>query len=469
MRRPLLQHSSASLRNGFRDSPVFSAAGSVWALLVGMAFLMLGNGLQGSLLGIRAAAENFGAAVTGFVMTGYFVGFLLGSQIAVRTIRRVGHLRVFAAATCLASLAILIQSLFVTPLVWAVMRIITGYCMASAYIVTESWLNDRVTNAHRGGLLAVYMVTAYVGMAGGQLLLNAGTPTNHDLFILCSVLITFAAIPILLSITPQPIQDNVESLSLSDLYRVSPLGLIGSFGAGILQGSVFSMGAVYARQIGLTVAETSLFMFFLVVGAALLQWPVGKLSDRIDRRKLITGLAFFGAVIPLAAGIAAERGPNFLIGSAPLIGIGPLLLYSLFVAYTNDYLRPEQMVAASSGLILAFGSGAVLGPPAVGILMDSMGPNGFLLILAAGHACIVGFALYRMTRRDTVPVEEQLPYPGTPARTASLAPAYAEWVTEQVESDNAADPDAGSGDWPETSDQPERAAPGEASAAPDVD
>ena len=435
MSRPLLGNLQAPSLASVRDNPAFSAAGSVWALLVGMAFLMLGNGLQGTLLGVRAETEGFGATITGFVMTGYFVGFLIGSQTALTAIRRVGHLRVFAASTCLASLAILVQSLFVDPIVWGAMRILTGYCLASVYIVTESWLNDRVTNQDRGGLLAIYMIVSFFGMAGGQLLLNLSEPTLHDLFILCSVLITFAAVPILLSITPQPVPDNAESLSLRELYGVSPLGVVGTFGAGILSGSVFSMGAVYAQQVGLTFKETSLFMFCLIMGSALVQWPVGKLSDRIDRRKVIVGLAFFGAMTPIAASIAFEYGSGWLIAVAPIIGIGPLLLYPLAIAYTNDYLRAEQMVAASSGLTMVFGLGAVLGPPLVGILMDVFGSSGFLWVLSLGQAAIVSFALYRMTRRESIPVEEQVPYSGLPGRTSSLAPAYAEWVQDQADSD----------------------------------
>ena len=398
-----------------------------------MAFLMLGNGLQGTLLGVRAATEDFGATVTGFVMTGYFVGFLLGSLVALKTIRRVGHLRVFAAATCMASLAILIQSLFVEPAIWGVMRIISGYCLASSYIVAESWLNDRVTNQHRGGLLAIYMVIAFFGMAGGQLLLLTGSPAEHDLFIICSALITFAAVPILLSITPQPVPETAESLSIAELYNLSPLGFVGTFGAGLLQGTIFSMGAVFTHNAGLSTFQTSIFMFSLIVGAALMQWPLGKLSDRIDRRKVITGLALFGAIVPVIGSVMLDRGPELLIALAPLIGVGPLLLYSLFIAYTNDYLRPEQFVAAGSGLVLVFGTGAVIGPPVTGMIMDGFGSQSYLWFLAAGHALILAFALYRMTQRESIPVEEQTSFPGAPVRTASLAPAIAEWVQAQSE------------------------------------
>ncbi len=425
----------ANGERGFRSSPIFSAAWSVWALLVGMAFLTLGNGLQGTLLGVRAAAENFGSTVTGFVMTGYFVGFLLGSRIALKTIRRVGHLRVFAAATCMASLAILVQSLFVDPFVWGVMRIISGYCLASSYIVAESWLNDRVTNQHRGGLLAIYMVITLFGMAGGQLLLLTGSPTDYDLFIICSALITFAAVPILLSITPQPVPENAESLSIANLYSISPLGFVGTFAAGLMQGAIYSMGAVYTHNAGLSNSQTSFFMFSLIAGAALMQWPIGKLSDRVDRRKVIAALALFGAIMPAIGYLMFNLGADFLIASASLIGVGPLLLYSLFLAYTNDYLRPEQFVAAGSGLILVFGSGAVLGPPLTGMVMDSFGSQSFLWFLAIGQALLFAFALYRMTQRESVPVGEQTVFAGAPVRTASLAPAIAEWVQAQSDDD----------------------------------
>jgi MFS family permease len=456
MRRPSLSRSAGQLQASFQYNPVFSAAGSVWALLLGMAFLMLGNGLQGTLLGVRAASEGFGSTVTGFVMTGYFVGFLLGSLVALKTIKRVGHLRVFAAATCLASLAILLQSLFVTPLIWAVMRILTGYCLASAYIVTESWLNDRVTNQHRGGLLAVYMIISYSSIAGGQLLLNGGSPDNHDLFIVCSVLITFAAIPILLSITPQPVQETTENFSLKELYRVSPLGVVGAFAGGVLQGALFSMGAVYARAIGLSIADTSIFMFLIIGGAAIFQWPVGKLSDMIDRRRVIAGLALTGAIMPVVTYLVISIDPGLILWMAAILGVAPFLLYSLFIAYTNDYLRPEQMVAASSRLTLIFGSGAVIGPPLVGVLMDLTGPQGFLGVLAFGHAGLFAFALYRMTRRESVPLEEQSPYyPGAATRTASLAPAYAEWVQEKSEENEAPSENKGSAETPEPENAPD--------------
>jgi MFS family permease len=282
------------------------------------------------------------------------------------------------------------------------------------------------------------MITLF-GMAGGQLLLLAGSPTEHDLFIICSALITFAAVPILLSLSPQPVPDSAESLPIAKLYAISPLGVVGTFGAGLLQGAIFSMGAVFAHNAGLSTFQTSLFMFSMIAGAALMQWPIGKLSDRVDRRKVIAALALFGAIMPVIGALAFSLGTDVFIITAALIGLGPLLLYSHTIAYTNDYLRPGQFVAAGSGLILVFGAGAVIGPPVTGMVMDAFGSQSFLWFLTVGQTLIFAFALYRMTQRDSIPVEMQTSFPGAPVRTAALAPAIAEWVQAQSDEDREAE------------------------------
>ena len=416
------------------QSPVMVAAGSVWALLFGMGVLLLGNGLQYSLLGVRAANEGFSGAVTGLVMSGYFVGFLAGSLVTPRAVHRVGHLRVFAAVAGLASIAILVQSLFVTPVVWGVMRIATGFAYAGAYIVTESWLNDSVTNEHRGGLLSVYMVVSYLGMGGGQLLLNAGNPNEYELFILVSVLISFASIPILLSVLPQPATVKPMRLSPLQLYRISPLGTVGCFATGLLQGALFSMGAVYARSTGLTVAQVSVFMFVMIAGAALFQWPIGKLSDHMDRRRLIAIVALAGALTCAVAVPLGDISAGVLIALAVPIGLAPLTLYSLSIAYTNDRLDHTQRVAAGSILILIFGFGAVLGPSTAGAAMDLAGPSGYLWVLAGILALMALFAFYRMYCSPAPPVESQSPYALMPQRTASLSPAYVDSIRNAEQS-----------------------------------
>jgi len=408
------------------DSPVMAAAGSVWALLAGMGLLLLGNGLQYSLIGVRASNEGFSGTVTGLVMSGYFVGFLAGSAATPWAVQRVGHLRVFAAAAALASMAILVQSLIVTPLVWGLMRLVTGLAYAAAYIVAESWLNDRVTNEHRGGLLGIYMIISFLGMGGGQLLLGVGNPDNPDLFILVSVLISFAAIPILLSVLPQPALRPPARLNPLALYRIVPLGVVACFATGVLQSALFGMGAVYARSLGMTVQQVSLFMFVLITGAAVFQWPIGKLSDRMDRCHVIALLALVGAIACALAVPLGHLGPVWLIAMAVPIGATLLPMYSIAIAHSNDYVEENQRVAASSVLTLIFGLGAVLGPSTAGAVMDAAGPNGYLWMMTAALILLVLYELLRTRRAPSMPADEQSPYTPSPQRTASLSEAYVE-------------------------------------------
>lgn len=427
----------SSLAARVARNETLSAAWGVWALLFGIGLLMLGNGLQSSLLGVRASSEDFGSGVTGLVMSGYFVGFLAGSTLAPQAVARVGHVRVFAALASIASMAILVHAVFVTPVMWGLMRLITGLCYAGLYVVAESWLNDRVSNALRGRLLSVYMIVTFLGLGGGQLLLNVASPSSYDLFILISVIVSFAVVPILLSATRQPDTDQPDPLSLRRLYIISPLGTLGCFATGIVNGTIFGMGAVYARLSGLSVADVSIFMGLLIVGGALLQWPIGKLSDRIDRRKVITATALAAAALSAVAVPVSAVSKVGLMAIAGAIGGTALTLYSLFLAYTNDHLEPRQMVAASSGLVLVGGLGAILGPSTTGWVMGRFGPDGFLWYLSALHAGIALFALYRMTRREAPSSEEQSQYVVVPTRTTPMGSA---WVEEAAGEEAEADP-----------------------------
>lgn len=409
---------------------------SVWALLLGMGMLMLGNGMQGTLLGLRASAEGFTGTVTGLVMSSYFVGFIGGAVLTPTIIRRVGHVRVFAAMASLTSVAIVIHALFVTPPIWGAMRILTGFAFASLYIVTESWLNDRATNDVRGGLLSVYLVISFVAMAAGQLAMNLASPSGYDLFLLNAVILSLALVPIVLSQNTEPDHGTPDPLSLRQLYRVSPLGTVGAFSTGMSQGAVFGMAAVFARGHDLSVLQVSLFMTAVVVGGALLQWPIGRLSDRLDRRRVIVGV---GLLVVVVAALTIPVGRIFdsgLIFMGLLFGGTVLPLYGLYVAYTNDHLEPRQMVAASSGLYMAVAAGAVLGPALTGWLMDLVGPDGFLWYFVVVHLAMVAFAIYRMQRSEAPTVDDQSPYAPLPGRTAELSES---WVQEYIDAHNDGD------------------------------
>jgi MFS family permease len=416
-------------------NPTLEAAGGVWALLVGIGLLLMGNGLQASLLGVRAEIENFGSTLTGLVMSGYFVGFLFGSTWTPQAVRRVGHIRVFAALAALASIAILIHSLVVNPFVWVFMRAVTGLCYAGLYVVSESWLNARSDNATRGRLLSLYMVISYIGMGGGHLTLNVADPGQHDLFMIVSVVISVAVLPILLSATRAPASESPNRLGLRALYRISPLGLVGTLATGIANGAVFTMGAVYARESGLSVAEVSFFMVAVIAGGALFQWPVGKLSDHMDRRAVIAGTGFAAAVLGMLADRIAGTSDIGVLAAVLVFGGMTLSLYSLCVAYTNDHLESDQLVAASSGLVLANGIGAIMGPSIAGVAMDAMGASGFFAWLSVVHAGIGVFGLWRMTRRASPSMDEQGPYVALPSRSSPFVNSAVEEVYAEHEAD----------------------------------
>jgi MFS family permease len=381
-----------------------------WALLIGIAILMLGHGLQGTLLGLRANLEAFPAAVTGLVMSGYYIGLLVGSLRVPKLVARVGHVRVFAALLSLGSTAILFHALFVEPVAWFFMRLLTGYCFAGAFIVAESWLNGSASNETRGRLLSLYMVVQMGGMAAGQFLLNLADPRGFDLFILISVLISIAAVPMLLTAVATPPVTSPRDIGLRGLYRISPLGVVGIVGVGVAHSGLYSMAPVFANDVGLSVAAISTFVACVITGGVVFQVPIGRVSDVLDRRWVITAVALLTAIAALPPALYTDLPTYTLFPGFFLVGGLSLPLYALCVAHTNDFLSPEQMVGASSALILAYGLGAAVGPTLTALTMQALGPLGFPLFLAVVHAAIGLFALYRMTRRSTVPAEERATY-----------------------------------------------------------
>ena len=396
---------------------MFAAIRSAWALLLGLALLMLGNGLQGTLLGVRASLEGFSTQTTGFVMTGYFVGFLLGSIIGPKLVNNVGHIRVFAALASILSAAMLLHSIFIEPITWFAIRVVNGFSVAGLYLVVESWLNDAATNRTRGQLLSVYMVILLGGMSAGQLLLNVADPAGFELFILVSVLVSVSLVPISLSVTRAPKIEAPAPVSWRTMYKSSPLGVVGCLIVGIAQGALMGMGAVYANALGMSVADVSLFMATALAGGVTLQWPVGHLSDIFDRRVVITVVTLLAALAAMVGALVGEHSTPVLLVAVFLFGGLCFPVYSLCIAHSNDHLEPEQMVAASGTLILIAGIGASIGPAMVAALMSLLGPAGFFWGLCAVHTAIGLFAVYRMTRRPALPADEQAAYQPMPARS----------------------------------------------------
>ena len=366
-------------------------------LLVGIFFIMLGNGMHFTLVGLRGNIEDFSAGALAIVTSAYFGGCLVGARTAPKLIQRVGHIRVFAAVGSFLSASLIALPLVVDPWVWTLLRALIGFCMAGIYVTAESWLNAEATNENRGTILSIYMIAQTLGMISAQGLLMLGDASTASLFIVASILVSISFGPILLSVSSTPIVEMSCSMPLRDLVRVAPLGTVGVFFLGTIFATQAGMGPVFASQIGFSAQQVSLFMAVLFVGPLLFQVPIGWISDRVDRRRVIFVTSALGAVFCLLGWTVSEgRGHLFII--AFLTGGVTMPLYALLLAYANDALSREDMPAASGGLALTFGCGAILGPLAAGFLMQVFGSYMFWIILAATFLMIAIFALYRMTQ-----------------------------------------------------------------------
>ncbi|WP_417676523.1 MFS transporter [Pseudodonghicola sp.] len=380
---------------------------SAWALLLGVGLLMIGNGLQGTLLGVRGEIEGFSTLQMSFVMSAYFVGFLGGSRLTPEMIRRVGHVRVFAALGSFISAVMILYPVFTDPIVWSLGRVVIGFCFSGVYVTAESWLNNASDNENRGKALSLYMIVQTAGIVTAQALMLLGDPAGFDTFVLASVVISVSFAPILLSISPTPAFATTKPMSLKQLMRTSPLGCVGMFLMGGVFAAQFGMSAVYGASVGLSMVEISGFVATFYVGALIMQYPLGWVSDRMDRRLLILLVAAAGG-LGSVLGMALGGVYALLLAAAFLIGGMTNPLYSLLIAYTNDYLEPDDMAAASGGLLFINGLGAIAGPLITGWLMgdEVFGPPGFFLLMTGLLFALAVYALYRMTQRPSIPVED---------------------------------------------------------------
>ena len=372
---------------------------------------MMAYGFQGSLLGVRAVQEEFSLTATGFMMSGYFIGYFIGAATIPNVISRVGHIRVFAAFASLASLIILVHSILIHPFIWFLLRVLTGISMVCIYTVAESWLNDRSSNKNRGSVLSIYMVILYGSMGIGMFLLNFSTPKNFEPFILVSVITSVALIPILLTKKKPPTFKKINVMSFSELYKSSPFGMVSSFFYGTIQSALFTLLAVYATSMNFTILEVSVVTFLLAVSGAVAQFPVGKISDVYDRRKVIIASTFGAAIFAVIAifvsgqmylpdGLATSKTWFYIFFI--LFSFCSLPMFSLILAHTNDYITKDKFVAAGAGLQFTFGLGAMSGPFLCSIFMDLVGSNGFFVFLFFFHTLIGAFGIYRMRVRETV-------------------------------------------------------------------
>ncbi len=395
---------------------------------MGYGIIILAHGLQGNLLGLRAVLEDFDIIATGILMSGYFIGYFTAANVVPNLVGKVGHIRVFAAFASVASLSILIHAIFVNPYVWAIGRFLTGFSMLSIFVVVESWLNDRANNRTRGKVLSIYMVITFTCLALGVLLLNFNNPKHYEPFILVSLLLSVALIPILLTKRKPPTFKKISSIKIKELYNTSPLGTISMLCTGFLHPAIFTMGAVYGALMNFSILEISLYLSLITISGALFQWPIGYLSDRYDRRLVIIITALLGAIFAVLCFFSVSVSPDFINLDADwkiilqhitnhrllfyifisLYAGMCLPLFSLNLAYVNDFLPKEKFVSAGAGLQLIFGISAMTAPFICSYFIKELGPNGFFVFLFIFQIIIVLFGIYRMLRRssDAIPENE---------------------------------------------------------------
>lgn len=377
------------------------------SLMLSTLLTMIGFGLMNFVVPVRSVAEGWSTFTISVIATGYTFGFTISCLITPHFVRRVGHVRVFGALIALLGISVLLCALLVDWRAWIAFRLISGFGIAGSYLIIESWLNERVTNANRASIFSVYMITCLVGSIGGQYLVPLGDPKDTSLFILCGIVFACAMLPTALSTAQSPALIANARFNLAKLYRVSPIAFIGSILSGALSGCWSSLGAVFSQRVGLDTAEGATLLSCVLAGGAISQLPIGRLSDRVDRRLVMVGCGLFGffacAIMLAISGHAIK--PLFVV--AFMIGTVLYPIYALNSAHANDRAEPDEYVTVSSGIMILYGIGTMIGPPIGGLLMQFSGPQGLFVFMAAGFLLYGGYAGWRMRRRDPVLVPDE--------------------------------------------------------------
>ena len=392
---------------------------TVFSLLLGAAILILGNSLLGIVLPIRMGVEHVSSELTGLVMSAFYVGFILGTLTVQRVIHRVGHIRAFAALAAMTTAVLMIHALQFDIWLWSALRIATGFCMAGLYAIIESWLNVKSSNENRGQILSMYMVTSYAATFGGQFLVNTADVKGIQLFCVAALLTSLSLVPVVLTRVAGPEISSIHSMKLTDLYRASPLGVVATCGAGLLSGAFYGLGAIYASDLGLSVFQVSLFMSVPIFGGLALQYPIGRMSDRYDRRTVLMSVMVGALTASLVLSILSLNAAPLtaLLVAAVFLGGFLATIYPIAVAQAFDYIDRAQMVAASGGLLLVWAIGATIGPFGASLVMGRMGPSGLFVYLAGVAFVLAGFTRYRMARRTAKPNDQQSTF--VPVQTTS--------------------------------------------------
>jgi MFS family permease len=391
------------------------------SILFSYGLLLLANGLFATLLGVRTQVEGFSAGLTGFIVAAYFSGLLLGGLFASGVVTRVGHIRSFAAFASIMSTSALLHPIFVDGYAWMLFRLVAGFCMAGMIMVTESWLNESASNATRGKILSIYMITNYFAAGCGNFLLTIGDPTDFELFSLASIIFSLSLVPVLLTRAKAPAPPKTERMHVWELYRIAPLGVVGVFCCGLVNASINGLGSVFATNIGFDQHQLATFMAVMVMSGLILQWPVGLLSDRIGRGPLLVYIPFVVALVAVWQLFADGFMP--VLAGAGLLGAFVFTLYSLSAATANDRVSSAQRVQVAGALLITYGAGAVIGPIIASQFMGLLGPQGLFYYIALIEMVLCVFAI--MTRKLRVGSPElRKPFVAVPSTQATSNQLY---------------------------------------------
>jgi len=377
--------------------------GPLIALFASVGILLAGNGMQGTLIAIRANLEGFGPVMIGALGSSYFIGFIAGCIYVPALIARAGHIRCFAALAAVGGVAALIHAMVIEPWVWVGLRALSGFCVAGLIMIAESWINAQTTKETRGQIFSIYRVVDMGCVTGGQYVLTLADPGGFALFSICATLFTIALVPVSMTKTKAPPPVPTARFEPLKAFRLSPLGALAVVSTGLVNASFRNVGPVVAQDIGLSIADLATFMAVFIAGGALLQWPVGWLSDKIDRRHMLLGLGIGAMAASAWLQVAVDADPTVLFLAAGLFGAAAMPIYAVAVAHTNDYANLDEFVQVSAGLLLLFAVGAIVGPLVSAALVGWFGAAGLFQFTFWAHALLVGFSLYRMTVRASVP------------------------------------------------------------------
>ena len=411
---------------------------AIAALLLAAAILLAGNGLQATLLAVRGRLEGFPTPLIGLLMSSYYAGFVAGCRVNPGFIKSVGHIRTFVALASIASASALAHPLFVNGAAWAILRAITGFCFAGLLMIIESWINERATNADRGRILSVYRVVDLGSLTLGNAMLTLADPKGFELFAIVSILVSIALVPVALTRSPAPQPIQTAKLDIAALFRLSPVAAIGTPLSALANGAFWAVGPVYALALGYDSKTVAFFISVAVIGAALIQWPLGWISDRVDRRRVIVASSMLGSASAIALSLLGDRSEGFLLLLGGLVGAWIIPTFGLCAAHANDHASPENAVSTNGSLLLLHGLGAAGGATLGGFVISWFGPPALFIYIGAIYAALAAFCIYRIATAAPVPEQEKTPFVPIPKNTAPTVFDIAEEDEAETEAGAAA-------------------------------